>query len=177
MNQTNHATPGHEVFFKEDEFIITKTDPYGTITYCNRTFMKVAAISWVDAIGKPHNIIRHPDMPKTAFHNLWQTLKSGNEWFGFVKNKTAEGNYYWVFANVTLDKLGGELIGYYSVRRPAPRDAIKVIEPLYQTLKEIESQQGLDAAIEHLEALLADKETTYRDFILDLYYTTSGHYA
>lgn len=177
MSQTNVTTPGHEVFFKEDEFIITKTDPYGTITYCNRTFMKVATISWVDAIGKPHNIIRHPDMPKTAFHNLWQTLKSGEEWFGFVKNKTTEGNYYWVFANVTLDKQKEKVIGYYSVRRPAPKDAIKVIEPLYQTLKEIESQQGMDTAIQHLEDLLATKETTYRDFILDLYYTTSGHYA
>ena len=112
-------------------------------------------------------------MPKTAFYNLWQTLKSDNEWFGFVKNITADGDFYWVFANATVDKRDGEVIGYYSVRRPAPREAVNVIEPLYAELNSIESRQGMQAAVNYLNALLEKQDTNYRDFILDLYFNNT----
>ena len=162
-----------EIFFKDEDFIVTKTDLKGKITYCNRSFMRLVNTHWKNLIGQPHNVIRHPDMPKTAFYNLWQTLKSDNEWFGFVKNITADGDFYWVFANATVDKRDGEAIGYYSVRRPAPREAVNVIEPLYAELNSIESRQGMQAAVNYLNALLEKQDTNYRDFILDLYFNNS----
>lgn len=159
----------NESFFKEEDFIVSKTDLTGKITYCNRGFMQIVGMSYKQLIGKNHHIIRHPDMPKTAFHNLWKTLKSGNEWFGFVKNITSSGGFYWVFANVTIDKQGDEEIGYYSVRRPAPRGAISVIEKLYAELNKIEVAQGIDASNRYLEDLLAQQSLSYRDFVVNLY--------
>ena len=169
LNKTVQFTD-KEVFFNDDDFIVTKTDLKGKITYCNRSFMRIVNTPWKNLIGQHHNIIRHPNMPKTAFYNLWQTLKNGDEWFGFVKNMTANGSFYWVFANVTIDKRNGEPIGYYSVRRPAPREALKVIEPLYAELNSIESRQGMQASINYFNGILEKNNTNYQDFILDLYF-------
>ena len=164
---------GQEVTFSENEFIVSKTDLQGTITYVNRTFMKVSDFSTLELLGKPHNVIRHPDMPRGAFRHLWETLKSGQEWFGFVKNRTKNGDFYWVFANVTIDQEDGKPIGYYSVRRPAPRGALQVIEPIYAKMREIEmgksSAEGAKASVAYLEQLVKEKQQSYRDFILELY--------
>ena len=163
-----------EVTFSENEFIVSKTDLKGTLTYVNRTFMKVADFSTVELLGKPHNIIRHPDMPRGAFRLLWETLQSGNEWFGFVKNRTKSGGFYWVFANVTIDYRDGEAIGYYSVRRPAPKASLREIEPLYAKMREIEARESSPAmaaaaSVAYLEKLLQEKGVRYRDFILNIY--------
>ncbi len=162
-----------EVTFSENEFIVSKTDLSGTITYVNRIFMKVSDYSSIELLGKPHNVIRHPDMPRGAFRHLWETIKAGQEWFGFVKNRTKNGAYYWVFANVTMDYKDGEPVGYYSVRRPAPREALQVIEPIYAKMREIEASktptEGAIASVAYLEALLKEKGASYRDFILNLY--------
>lgn len=164
----------HEVLVPEDRFIISKTDSRGTITYVNRTFMEVADYPHVMLIGQPHNIIRHPDMPKAAFYHLWHTIKQGEEWFGYVKNRTRTGNFYWVFAHVTTDYQDGKPIGYYSVRRTMP-DALKpTIETLYAEMRQIESQHdgkaGIEAALKHLmEAVHQAGHESYRDFILQSY--------
>ena len=176
MNQIYKTTSltNKEHFFKEEDFIISKTDLTGRITYCNRGFMRIVGISYKKLIGEKHNIIRHPDMPKTAFRMLWKALGADEEWFGFVKNISIDGGFYWVFANVTADKQGDEKIGYYSVRRPAPRGAISVIEALYAELNRIESEQGVDAATKHLETMLTEQGITYRDFVMNLYFEHSS---
>ncbi|GAB6034064.1 PAS domain-containing protein [Galenea microaerophila] len=164
---------GQEVTFSENEFIVSKTDLQGTITHVNRTFMKVSDFSTLDLLGKPHNMIRHPDMPRGAFRHLWDTLKSGHEWFGFVKNRTKNGGFYWVLANVTIDQKDGKPIGYYSVRRAAPRGALQVIEPIYAKMREIEKgkspAEGATASVAYLEQLVKEKNKSYRDFILEIY--------
>ena len=169
-----HTKPqptGKEVPFTEkDGFIVSKTDLKGNITYVNRTFMRIADYGPHELIGQPHNIIRHPDMPKAAFRLLWDTLKRGEEWFGFVKNLTSNGDHYWVFANITTDLHDGRPVGYYSVRRPIlHREVLKDVEALYAQMRQIESAQGIDAALEHLNALLRDQNLTYRQFALKLY--------
>jgi PAS domain S-box-containing protein len=128
-----------EITFMPDELIVSKTDLKSNITYANRTFMKISNFSEEALLGKPHNMIRHPDMPKGVFYGLWKTLKTEHEFFGFVKNITAEGNYYWVFANITPDYFNGEVVGFYSVRRKAPEHAIRTIETLYQKMLSIEN--------------------------------------
>jgi len=164
----NVVPTGREVKF--DGFIMSKTDLKGTITYINRTFMRIADYGPHELVGQPHNIIRHPDMPKAAFRLLWDTLKAGEEWFGFVKNLTANGDHYWVFANITIDCRDGNPVGYYSVRRPIlNREVLKDVEALYAQLRQIETSQGIEAALQHLNDLLRSQKMSYRQFVLKLY--------
>ncbi|MGE5764846.1 MAG: PAS domain-containing protein [Mycobacterium leprae] len=92
---------GVERTFGEDEIIVTKTDPRGVITYANRVFLRVSAYDEPDVIGQPHNLIRHPGMPRTVFQLLWDTIRGGREMFAYIVNLAADGAHYWVFAHVT----------------------------------------------------------------------------
>ncbi len=171
--QPHHIIPtGREIKF--DGFIMSKTDQKGTITYVNRTFMEVADYPHTELIGQPHNIIRHPDMPKAAFYSLWHTIQSGEEWFGFVKNMSRSGDHYWVFANVTTDFQNGEAIGYYSIRRPLPDAVIQLIEPIYAEMRALEQGRSAKDAIEAGLAFLQETVHkagyhSYRDFVLKTY--------
>lgn len=168
----NIVPTGREIKFSG--FIMSKTDLKGIITYANRTFMQVADYPHTELIGQPHNIIRHPDMPKTAFYHLWKTIKKGEEWLGFVKNITRTGDHYWVFANVTTDFQDGNAIGYYSIRRPLPDAIVQIIEPLYAHIRQLEQGQdtktGIEAGLAYLqEAVKKAGYDTYRDFVLHTY--------
>lgn len=165
-----------ECSFPSDEFIVSKTDLKGNITYANRTFMKICNMSEKQLLGFPHNTIRHPDMPRGVFYGLWQCLKSEKEFFGFVKNITADGNYYWVFANITPDYVDGKIVGYYSVRRRAPRSAVSEIESIYAQMSKIESNSGKGEASQASWKWLTDfvqsnHQSSYEQFILDVYET------
>ncbi|MBB1488547.1 PAS domain-containing protein [Oceanospirillum sediminis] len=162
-----------EVHLGRDDLIISKTDLKGRITYANRTFMSIAGFSEEELLSQPHNLIRHPDMPKGVFKFLWQELKAGKEFFGFVKNLTRDGQYYWVFANITPDKdVYGNTQGYFSVRRCPGKLAIKHIEPVYQTMREIEARYtGANAArhsLDYLDQLLNNREMTYEELVISL---------
>ncbi|WP_126443699.1 PAS domain-containing protein [Sulfuricystis multivorans] len=163
-----------EVSFAPDEFIVSKTDLKGRITYANRVFMRVADYAEDQLLGVQHNIVRHPDMPRGAFKHLWDTIQNGREWFGFVKNMTSRGDFYWVFANVTADYLDGQMIGYYSVRRQAPRKAIEVMAPIYAEMLRIEREAGpaqaCEASLAWLTAQLAAKKVSYERLVLDLFH-------
>nr|BAL57871.1 aerotaxis receptor [uncultured beta proteobacterium] len=163
-----------EVTFAPHETIVSKTDPKGRITYANRVFMKVANYSEEELLGAQHNIVRHPDMPRGAFKHLWDTIQEGREWFGFVKNMTKEGHYYWVFANVTPDVEAGRIVGYFSVRRQAPRAAIRAIEPLYTEMRRIEQEAGAAqacaASLAWLTAKLTELRTDYESLVLSLFH-------
>lgn len=163
----------HEVMLADNEFIVSKTDPKGLITYVNRTFMTIAGYSETELLGKQHNIIRHPDMPRGAFKLLWDTLQQGEEFFGYVKNLCKDGSYYWVFANVTPDfDTRGQLRGYYSVRRQPSRNAINTITPIYQKMLQIEhssnTKEAMTHSVEYLNNTLATLNTTYSHLILSL---------
>ena len=121
----------HEVVLTDNEFIVSKTDAKGRITYVNRVFMRIAGYSEQELLQQPHSIIRHPDMPRGVFYYLWKTLQEGHEFFGFVKNLCADGSYYWVFANITPDyDRDDRLMGYYSVRRKPSPQAIETVTPI-----------------------------------------------
>ncbi|BCX88224.1 hypothetical protein MIN45_P0592 [Methylomarinovum tepidoasis] len=165
----------HEIKLGEEEFIVSKTDTSGKITYANRVFMEICGYSERELLGVQHNIIRHPDMPRAVFRLLWDTLKEKKEFFGFVKNLCKDGSYYWVFANVTPDiDNNGQVVGYYSVRRQPPISAIRTVEPIYQEMLRIEKsaggiKQGIVKAQAYLQDLLAAKDTDYEKFALELY--------
>ena len=165
-----HTTPiEKEVVLKEEDFIVSKTDLKSRILYGNQIFLKMSGWSEEELLGKPHNILRHPDMPRCAFKILYDHIENGKEWFGYVKNLRKDGGYYWVFANIspTYDN-NGNMIGYYSVRRK-PRDGFKsIIEPLYKTLLNIEASEGMDGGVRAVENLLQTHNMTFNEVMLKI---------
>ena len=158
-----------EIFLQEDSLITSKTDLKGRIVYANDDFLKYAGYTMGEVLNKPHNIVRHEEMPKTVFKYLWDYMREGKEIFAYVKNKTKDNNYYWVFANVTPSKnISGEIVGYYSVRRKPNELAIKNIEELYSKLLEIEKKEGLNAACAQLQGFCDEKQKSYNELIFAL---------
>lgn len=152
-----------------NDFIVSKTDTKGYITYCNRIFSQMAGYSKSDLIGANHNLIRHPDMPAVAFRLAWEQIKNGKEFFGFVKNLRKDGGYYWVFAYITPDRdPNGTIIGYTSIRRKPSDVAIKTITPLYKQLLDVEKRNGIDASKKALEAFLDENSISYDALITSL---------
>lgn len=164
-----------EMKLADGEFIVSKTDTKGRITYANRVFMEIAKYPESELLGIQHNIIRHPDMPRGVFRFLWNTIETGQEFFGFVKNLCADGRYYWVFANVTADYDGeGNLTGYLSVRRKPPQKAIDAVTPIYAAMLEIEKNAASkktapDESIAYLVQQLKEMKTDYQTLALSLF--------
>lgn len=122
-----------EVFF-DDLYILSETDEYGLITYVNDSFCDVSGYNREELIGKPHNLVRHPDMPRLAFKMLWDSIQSKGFWKGIVKNLTKSGDYYWVEATVLRMNLKGKI--YYCSIRVKPKDTdVQEAEKLYATLR------------------------------------------
>lgn len=162
-----------EIALDSQDIIVSKTDLSGRITYANRAFMRIANFPEKAILNIQHNVVRHPDMPRGAFKLLWDTLKSEREFFGYVKNMTADGDHYWVFANVTPDyDAQGKVIGYFSVRRKPKSAAVQVMEGIYREMLEVERNAGPANAPEASLKFLLDKVknlgTSYDPFILSL---------
>jgi len=118
-----------------DSFLLSETDEKGIIRFANDEFCKYAEYTLNELIGKPHSIVRHEDMPKGAFEELWKTVKSGKPWKGFVKNSTKSGKYYWVFATVFPFIACDGSKGYISCRRMASQNEIEKYENIYKNMK------------------------------------------
>ena len=155
-----------EHFVNEEDFIVSKTDVKGRITYCNQPFLKIVGATQEQLLHKPHNIIRHPDMPRIVFKLLWERIKARQEIFAFVKNKSFDGGFYWVFANITASlDASGEIIGYYSVRRKPNPKGVKFIEGVYRRLLEAEKSGGMEASGKLLRQILADADIGYDELV------------
>ena len=140
----NEPVTNNEVTYDDDDLLISKTDTKGKITYCNEIFMRIAGYKEHELLGQPHNMVRHPDMPPQAFGDLWNTVNDGREWHGIVKNRCANGDYYWVDATVTpdFDPGTGRIVGYMSARRKATRKQIADAEALYNELNAKHGSRG-----------------------------------
>ncbi len=163
-------TSEHEIKLRDDEIIISKTDPKGRFTYANRRFMQIAGYSEPELLGKHHNLIRHPDMPKGVFRLLWKTLQNKNEFFGYVKNATSYGGYYWVFANVTPDyKTDLTLAGYFSVRRRPNYKAIQQINEWYKKMLQIEANEtpkrAAEVSLDWLKEQIRQQGCSYNELL------------
>ena len=117
-----------------DLYLLSETDEKGVVEYASDSFLKIANLRHDDLIGQPHNIVRHPDMPRAAFKSLWDDVKEKGFWTGIVKNARKGGGYYWVYATVlrSVDKSGKTK--YVSIRIKPSREDIKKAEELYATL-------------------------------------------
>jgi len=120
----------------QDELIISRTDLKGNITYANETFCEISGYNKDELVGKAHNIVRHPDMPKSAFDELWQTIKNGEQWRGIVKNLRKDKGFYWVEAIVSGVYKNGELVEYKSLRTPINYEEKLKYQRLYDKMRQ-----------------------------------------
>lgn len=134
--RNNGPVSGIEHTLKNGEFIVSKTDLKGRLTYVNRPFVEISGFTPEELLGAPHNIIRHPDMPPAAFADLWRTLKAGKPWRGLVKNRCKNGDHYWVEANANPIWSGDKVTGYMSLRTRPSQAQIKNAEHLYKAFRE-----------------------------------------
>ena len=160
-----------ERVMREDDFIVSKTDLKGRITYGNRIFIEFSGYTEEELLGAPHNIIRHPDMPRAVFKLLWDTISSGKECFAYVKNMSKDGGYYWVFTNVTPSyDNNGNMIGYYSVRRKPKASGVAVATQVYKAMLEAEQKAGpkhaMEASTKILVDILNEKGLSYEELVL-----------
>jgi PAS domain S-box-containing protein len=160
-----------EKLMREDDFIVSKTDLTGRITYGNRIFIEFSGYTESELLGTQHNIIRHPDMPRSVFKLLWDTIASGQECNAYVKNMAKDGSFYWVFANVTAQRdPSGNIVGYYSVRRKPKASGVKTVTDLYRAMLEAEkrasARDAIAASSKILNDLLAEKGMSYEELVL-----------
>ena len=134
--------PIDEEYAFADGVIISETDLNGIITYANRKFVEISGYSKTELIGKPHSIIRHPDMPKAAFKELWDTIQADKEWQGLVKNLRKDGRYYWVDTYIKPIYKNGVKTGYIAARHPAKRADVLSMMTKYAHMLEDEKKEG-----------------------------------
>ena len=165
---------GREVFFNNNDVIVSKTDPKGLITYANKTFLDVSGFTEEQLIGAPHSILRHPDMPRAVFKFLWDSIVTGQEVFAYVLNRAKNGDHYWVFAHVTASyDPSGQLMGYHSNRRVPERKAIDTLSPIYKSLLDVEKaaanpKQGLENSFKALVDFVTSTGLSYSELIFTL---------
>ena len=129
-----------ETRFPTGELIVSQTDRDGMITTCNEAFVIMSGFTKEELIGAPHAILRHPDMPRAAYQDLWSTVQQGKRWSGYVKNLRADGGYYWVYATVIPKVRNGQILGHTSVRREPSRDKVAETEKLYAEMVKAEGR-------------------------------------
>jgi PAS domain S-box-containing protein len=165
---------GIECPFGEEELIVTKTDLKGHITYANDVFLRLSKFSLKEALGAPHSLIRHPDMPRCVFKLLWDTIQAKKEIFAYVLNMARDGDHYWVFAHVT-PTLDAErnILGYHSNRRKPDRAQVDKVKELYAALRAEESKpdsrkDGMQLGYELLMSMLKNRGLEYDEFVFTI---------
>lgn len=165
---------GRERVLPPEKLIVSKTTPKGVITYCNDVLLDIAGYSESEMMGKPHNMVRHPDMPKCAFKVWWDHLNTGKEVFAYVVNTAKNGDHYWVQAHGTASyDSNGTIVGLHSNRRAPNREVLdNVITPLYRDLRNIENShpgpKGMEKSYERFIEILKDKGMEYNEWFFSV---------
>ena len=174
MAYTRPTPTGRERFFQKDEVIVSKTDLNGKITYANTVFLQIADFEEHEVLGQPHSMIRHPDMPRSVFKLMWDTLESQREIFAYVINMTKYGDHYWVYAHVT-PTIGadGRTTGYHSNRRVPDAGPVARIKEIYAALlaeerRHTDKRAQLEAGTALLQRTLLETGMQYDEFVWSL---------
>lgn len=177
MNQENQLrTPvtviDKEVTWDKTQVIMSKTNAFGIIEYANEVFVDVCGYEDYELMGQPHNIIRHPDMPKVIFKVLWENLKKGKNFHAIVKNLAKSGRYYWVITDFDIARdENGVIVNYFGRRQSVPQEVVAMhIEPLYKKLLQIEAVSGVEFSEKYLVGFLEEKKKSYVEYIKELIY-------
>lgn len=146
MRHTGPVT-GREYPLRAGTMLVSTTDLKGRITYCNDAFVEASGYAREELLGKPHNLIRHPDVPAEAFRDLWATLHAGQPWCALVKNRRKDGDHYWVRASVTPVLEDGRAVGYMSVRTAPSRADVDAAEALFRTMRDEAARGRLETVL------------------------------
>ena len=158
-----------EIVFSKKKFIVSKTDTKGNILFINKNFSEISGYSEEEIIGMPHNVLRHPDMPRGIFFLVWNSLLAGREVSGVIKNLAKSGKYYWVIADFSIKRDNhGHIESFTAFRRSAPDQVIEEMEELYATMLSIEKKHGIEGSLSYLESFLEEKEMSYDEFLDDI---------
>ncbi|OQW72646.1 MAG: hypothetical protein BVN35_13290, partial [Proteobacteria bacterium ST_bin11] len=133
--RTNQPITDVELDFSEEDILTSTTDLRGFITSASPAFIKLSGFTENELLGQPHNLVRHPDMPAEAYEWMWRTIESGCTWRGLVKNRSKNGDFYWVEANVSPMYSEGQVIGYRSIRFKPVRAEVEKVAALYADIK------------------------------------------
>jgi aerotaxis receptor len=135
----SNVTPIDEEYIYEGSVIISQTDLNGTIVYANKMFCEISGYKSEELVGQPHSMLRHPDMPKSVFAKMWQTIQSGQMWNGLIKNLRKDGLYYWVDSEILpVYDDDNNMTGYIAARKPASRKNILEVQENYNKMLESE---------------------------------------
>lgn len=145
-----------EIELKNNVYIESDTDTKGIITYVNDYFAEISGYSQEELVGKPHSIVRHPDMPKVLFKILWEHLNHGENFIAAIKNLAKDGRYYWVFTDFEPIIEEGKTIGYKASRKKISKHVTDVLDPLYQKMTAVEKEGGMEASQAYLENFLKE---------------------
>ena len=159
-----------EVQWDKTRTLISETDVKGTITNVNDVFCAVAHYSASELIGQPHNLIRHPDMPKLIFKLLWDNLKVGNNFVGVIKNLAKTGEYYWVVTDFEMRRDAmGNITHYIGRRKSVPEAAINnYLAPFYESLLKMEKIGGVELSSRFFKNYLTKQGKDYIDFVISI---------
>jgi PAS domain S-box-containing protein len=162
-----------EIILDPKRYIVSETDKKGKITFANDYFIEVSGYSTEELIGKSHNIVRHPDMPKVVFKLLWETISQGKNINAVVKNLAKDGRYYWIFTEFESrrDTDTSEIIGYHAARKDVSKHVIEVVSDLYSKLLKIEQNENVEASEKYLIAFLKEKgnEIDFADIMEEIH--------
>jgi len=166
MSKREELLQSREVRCTTQEVVITRTDLKGNIIYHNTTFSKVNGFEGASVIHKPHNIVRHPDMPRAIFKIIWSIIEQGLPIQAILKNRTNDGHYYWTLINWKIQKnRDHKTISYVAYGKQAPDHAIEAIEPIYKMMLAIEKEHGIEASEEYLQSFLEEEGLKYGEYL------------
>lgn len=176
--RNNQPVTQRERTFPAQQRLISTTDAKGVITYCNDAFVDISGYSKEELIRSPHNLVRHPDVPSAVFAHMWGTLKQGLPWMGIVKNRSKNGDHYWVNAYVTPVFEGNQVVGYESVRVKPSAEQIARAEALYQRINQGKSAvPGSDKWVPMLQDWLPFILVSQLSFVVGAFLDSSWGFA
>ena len=173
----NKPTPiNQEVVWDKTKTIISTTDKFGNITDVNQTFVDVCGYTANELIGKPHNIIRHPDMPKIIFKITWDNILAGRNFHAIIKNLSKSGKYYWVITDFEVGRnIMNEVVSITARRRAIPDYVVTDhIEPLYQTLLKLEKIGDMPLSNRYFKRFLEKQGKSYIEYVMSILEGTSA---
>ncbi len=157
---------GKEKKLDPTKYMLSVTDTKGNIVRVNDYFVEICSYTKDELIGSPHNIVRHPDMPRAIFYLMWKYIKNGQNITAVVKNKTKDGGYYWFIADIEVRRdEQGNIDRYIAFRQAAPKKIVKIIDPLYKELLKIERRDGMQAAVRYFLDYISKEGGDYSKYI------------